>query len=40
MASYRQDGTVLADRTFSVPLDHDRPEPAELAAGAAVPAVT
>jgi hypothetical protein len=26
MSSYRQAGTVLADRTFSVPLDHDRPE--------------
>ena len=26
MSSYRQGGTVLADRTFSVPLDHDRPE--------------
>jgi pimeloyl-ACP methyl ester carboxylesterase len=26
MSSYRQTGTVLADRTFSVPLDHDRPE--------------
>ena len=26
MSSYRQAGTVLADHTFSVPLDHDRPE--------------
>ena len=26
MPSYRQAGTVLADHTFSVPLDHDRPE--------------
>jgi hypothetical protein len=26
MSSYRQGGTVLADHTFSIPLDHDRPE--------------
>jgi hypothetical protein len=26
MPSYRQAGTVLAGHTFSVPLDHDRPE--------------
>jgi pimeloyl-ACP methyl ester carboxylesterase len=26
MSSYRQAGVVLADHTFSVPLDHDRPE--------------
>ena len=26
MASYRQAGTVLADHTFPVPLDHDRPD--------------
>jgi hypothetical protein len=26
MPSYRQAGTVVAGHTFSVPLDHDRPE--------------
>ena len=26
MPTYRQPGTVLTDHTFSVPLDHDRPE--------------
>jgi pimeloyl-ACP methyl ester carboxylesterase len=26
MSSYRQAGTALTDHTFSVPLDHDRPE--------------
>ena len=26
MPSYRQAGTARADHTFSVPLDHDRPE--------------
>jgi pimeloyl-ACP methyl ester carboxylesterase len=26
MASYRQPGTVITDRSFSVPLDHERPD--------------
>jgi hypothetical protein len=26
VSGYRQGGTVLTDHTFSVPLDHDRPE--------------